>query len=55
MLVYPNIKDKLHKGISSTIGTKKKILKNIRFLFESAIPFVSKFNLLNFENFQNLL
>ena len=40
--------DKLHSGIKSSIGTTKKILKNIRFLFECAIPFVSIFN---FEHF----
>ena len=43
MLLYPLIKDILEKYIKEAKNTSKKILKNIKFLFESAIPFVSIF------------
>jgi len=43
MLIYPFIKKKLDKYIKMSKDLKKIILKNIRFIFESAIPFVCKF------------
>ena len=40
MLAYPFIKDKLYEFISKSQYHIKSTLKNIKFLFESAIPFV---------------
>ena len=43
MLCYPFIKKKLDKYINLSTDLKEIILKNIRFIFESAIPFVCSF------------
>jgi hypothetical protein len=53
MLVFPLIKEQLYDGINNSSDSTRNILKNIRFLFESAIPFVSFFTINNFENFEN--
>jgi hypothetical protein len=53
MLVFPLIKEKLYDGITNSSDSTRNILKNIRFLFESAIPFVCFFTINNFENFKN--
>jgi len=41
MLAYPSIKEKLYSAIVNSNDLTKTVLKNIKFIFESAIPFVS--------------
>jgi len=42
MLTYSNVKDKLEKYIKkANFEPSRLILKNIRFIFQIAIPFVS--------------
>jgi hypothetical protein len=54
MICYPLVKDKLYYLIANSTNKIKIVLKNIRFLFESAIPFVCiLYFIFNFENFQN--
>jgi hypothetical protein len=46
MLAYNSIFPILSDAISQSRGEKRNILKNIKFIFDSAIPFVSFYKFL---------